>query len=404
MNQCGSSRNEKIYVGIQPPVAKRNRSNRFRYGGVAAVALILLLMLYPGAVIEAMRRGLQRCAITVIPSIFPFLVASELLVQSGVGERLPKALLAPFRRLFGLSRGGAISLIMGVVCGFPVGMRTAASYVRQGEISHAEQERLLCFANVPSAAFLTNAVGRSLYGSAIFGRILLLLSLLSAMIVGVLFRVLFDRNPRYKRRVETEAPACKPVLWTHRYGMLGEAMSTAATGMLNVVATVLFFGAVLGALTSIPVFQSDAGLLPVFRVGVVSLFEITGGVCEAAQLWTAAGAALPFVLGAGCVGWAGFSVHFQLLAACEGVPTHVGRFFLARALQAGICMVGTWLLILLGVISPCAAAPNDRSVALLWGDGADGVWLLWAILNLCVLLCATVFLFVPQRNKEEKRR
>jgi hypothetical protein len=68
-----------------PPISKLKTS------GVAAVAVLLLLMVEPTAVIASMQQSLSLCAGTVVPSLFPFLAASELLVRSGAGERIARA-------------------------------------------------------------------------------------------------------------------------------------------------------------------------------------------------------------------------------------------------------------------------------------------------------------------------
>ena len=46
----------------------------------------LLVLRNADAAVEYMGRGLTLCARTVIPSLFPFMVLSELLVSSGAGE------------------------------------------------------------------------------------------------------------------------------------------------------------------------------------------------------------------------------------------------------------------------------------------------------------------------------
>ncbi len=48
----------------------------------------ILVLRNSDAAIEYMGRGLTLCARTVIPSLFPFMVISELLVSSGAGEAL----------------------------------------------------------------------------------------------------------------------------------------------------------------------------------------------------------------------------------------------------------------------------------------------------------------------------
>lgn len=57
----------------------------------------VLILRNPDVAIEYMGRGLSLCARTVIPSLFPFMVISELMVRSGAGEALGRLFSRPMR-------------------------------------------------------------------------------------------------------------------------------------------------------------------------------------------------------------------------------------------------------------------------------------------------------------------
>ena len=62
----------------------------------------VLILRNSDAAIEYMGRGLTLCARTVIPSLFPFMVVSELLVSSGAGEALGRLFSGVMRRVQGM--------------------------------------------------------------------------------------------------------------------------------------------------------------------------------------------------------------------------------------------------------------------------------------------------------------
>ena len=129
----------------------------------------ILVLRNSDAAVEYMGRGLTLCAKTVIPSLFPFMVITELLVSSGAGEALGRLFSGIMRRIFGISGAGASALFLGSMCGFPVGARTAVSLYDKGVISKSECQHLLTFTCNPSSAFLITAVGVSLYDSRALG-------------------------------------------------------------------------------------------------------------------------------------------------------------------------------------------------------------------------------------------
>ena len=75
--------------------------------------------------IAGMTRGLKLCVSTVIPSLFPFMVLSELIVSSGAVVPVGKLLSRPFRWLFGIRGEGSVAVLLGALCGFPVGAKSA---------------------------------------------------------------------------------------------------------------------------------------------------------------------------------------------------------------------------------------------------------------------------------------
>ena len=140
---------------------------------------------------------------------------------------------------------------------------------------------------------------------------------------------------------------------------LGASLAAAAGGMISVVATVLFFGAVLGALRALLARLQASGILCLSEESGLLLssllacfFELTGGVASAAALRGVTSArlcALSPLLCAAAVGWGGLSVLCQLLAVCGDLRSRIrlGRFFLARGLQAVLCCLGVMLTVAL---------------------------------------------------------
>ena len=105
--------------------------------------LLILLLINAEFAMNGIKQGLSLCTETLFPSLFPFLVLSELLVTRQAGEVLGRAFSYPVSALFGLSGSGATALLLGMLCGFPVGTTTAVALYNKGEISHEELKRLL---------------------------------------------------------------------------------------------------------------------------------------------------------------------------------------------------------------------------------------------------------------------
>ena len=64
----------------------RTKSRAWAY--LLSFGLVLLFFVEPDGVAEHIRRGMTLCVRTLIPSLFPFMVVSELIVRSGAGEAI----------------------------------------------------------------------------------------------------------------------------------------------------------------------------------------------------------------------------------------------------------------------------------------------------------------------------
>ena len=309
----------------------------------------ILVLRNSEAAIEYMGRGLTLCARTVIPSLFPFMVISELLVSSGAGEALGRLFSRIMRWLFGLSGAGASAVFLGSMCGFPVGARTAVALLDRNAISKSECEHLLTFTNNPSSAFLITTVGASLYGSRHLGIVLYGTVLGCGFFVGFLARFFLRRKDE-----PIEHPHFPSGLHIGGADTFTKAISGAASAMLTVCAYVVFFSALTGALGCA---VGETGRFGEVGFSWLSgILEMTGGIRQASSL----SGDLGVILTAAFAGWSGISVHCQVMTLCGGRGLSFRPYLLAKAFQGLLCGVVTW-----GILRwfPSLTAPGSGVVA-----------------------------------------
>lgn len=300
------------------------------FASVAATAFFLFL-LRSDVAIDYMKKGLKLCTLTVIPSLFPFMVISELIVSSGLGYRLGRLFAKPMKLIFGVGESGACAFFLGSLCGFPIGAKTLCAMYDSGQITRREFSRVMTFCNNPGSAFVISAVGVSLLGSKSIGITLYVCVLLSAVIVGSAGRLFFGKTDRQKDR--EEASICfRSQSITQNTGISDfvSAIQSSATSMLNVCSFVAFFSSFVGCLGAIlSGFDIPAPVLS----AVFGFFEISSGVGMAAELPSSAMAVL---FCAGALGWSGLSVHFQIMTICSGRGISFKPYFWAKGAQAVI--------------------------------------------------------------------
>ena len=315
--------------------AKRHKgAHGFSIFALIASAAFLLFLLRSSVAINYMKKGLQLCAGAVIPSLFPFMIISELLIHSGVGQRVGRVLAKPMRLLFGISEAGACAFVLGAICGFPIGAKVLCSLYDRGEISGREFSRALTFCNNPGSAFVISAVGVSLLGSAELGVTLYVCVLLSAVIVGVFERIFFG-----KIEDGSSKSGCEAVDF-ERKGVIEaftSAIQSSAISMMTVCAYVVFFSSFVGCIGSL---LAEINIPRVVTAMIFGFFEISSGMGAAVEVGAPLVAVLLCAAGAG---WSGLSVHFQIITICSGRDVSFKPFFIAKAAQGVICAVLTWI-------------------------------------------------------------
>lgn len=125
--------------------------------GIGALAGMLVLILDSATAVAGAKAGLELCLQTVIPSLFPFFLLSQVLLGAFSGERLP--MLRPLARCCGIPEDMESILIPAFLGGYPVGARCVAQACQDGNLSRQDARHMLSFCNNAGPSFLFGVVG-----------------------------------------------------------------------------------------------------------------------------------------------------------------------------------------------------------------------------------------------------
>lgn len=307
--------------------------------GVGLLAATAALMLYPQESMEAVRAGLELCFNVIIPSLFPFFVLSSLVVELGLAGYLGRALEPVMRPLFNVSGACASAFALGFIGGYPVGAKTAISLYQDGMCTKTEAERLLAFCNNSGPAFILGVVGTGVFSNSRVGMLLYLAHAAASVCIGLLFR--FYRRGGEKREEVRPTPKFEARRFTVAFtdSIKGSFLST-----LNICAFVVFFTVVIKLLCL-------SGLLPAVAKGLGALLApwgfsaqwaerlLTGALELSSGVWslTGEGALAGRVsMAAFMLGWAGISVHCQVLSFIGGSGLSVKTYLIGKFLHGSL--------------------------------------------------------------------
>lgn len=309
---------------------------------LCALGLLLAglgLVLAPGEAMKGAKTGLELCYNVIIPSLFPFFVLSTLVVDLGMASWLGRILEPVMRPLFRVSGACASAVALGFVGGYPVGAKTALNLYKNKLCSKTEAERLLAFCNNSGPAFILGVVGAGVFGDSRIGLLLYLVHALASLLVGLLFRFYGGSESASPRRRGDSRPIAAVRLSAVFTGSVGRSFQST----LSICAFVTFFSVTIQLLTYFGVFSAAAaGLSAVFApLGLseewamrllTGLIEISSGVWSLSGTGALAGRAS---MAAFMLGWAGLSVHCQVLSFLADSGLSTRTYIFGKLLHGG---------------------------------------------------------------------
>jgi len=308
---------------------------------VAAVLSLAGLAVYTDGSVETGKKAVTMCTQVLIPSLFPFFAVSNLIIGLGIADALGRVLGPVMRKLFRVNGACAAAFALGIVGGYPVGARTALELFRTGRATKTEAERLLSFCNNSGPAFILGIIGTGIFSSGKAGFLLYLAHILASVSVGFLFRFYRGREDRNVGNIAAAAapdtPGLSPVqIFVH-------AVQDGFSGIISICAFVIFFAVAVNLLMSTGLLSWAAQLVSVltgiFGIGADGAQQLLTGLLEVTSgLWSLRDVGASFnakmAMAAFMLGWAGVSVHCQVLSFMGNSGLSVRPYFIGKILHA----------------------------------------------------------------------
>jgi len=94
----------------------------------------------------------------MIPALLPFMIISGVMVRMNLTETFTALVYPIVRPVFRVSKNVCYCMLIGFLCGFPMGARTVADIYERGRLTKREAEFLLAFVNNIGPVYFTGFV------------------------------------------------------------------------------------------------------------------------------------------------------------------------------------------------------------------------------------------------------
>lgn len=298
------------------------------FSALTLFVLLFYLFSHPSDAFAAAQSGLHLWFDTLIPTLLPMMIFSNLLIQLDLVHCLVRFLCPLTSRLLCLSTYGTYALIIGFLCGFPMGSKTISDLSKNGQLSDAEASYLLPFVNNVSPMFLINVTVLQTMRDARYLVPTLLIVYGAPMIYGILTNQSFRKKMPPTGAVYKKQTSKIQI----RFELIDACIMNAVFTILKLGCYVILFSILSRLIQSLP-FQDV--WLPAFLVGSI---ELTNGITFiGAQDFPFA--QKYFLLCLTCV-WGGLCALAQTQSVLASNALSIRSYLKARIL---ICMIACLL-------------------------------------------------------------
>ncbi len=316
----------------------------------------IFLLIFSNANLSSAKTGLALWANSVVPSLLPFFIATELLGYTNVISILGKLLNRLMRPIFNVPGEGAFPFIMGIISGYPMGAKIVSNFKAQGICTNEEAERLLAFTNNSGPLFIIGTVGVGLFKDTTTGFLLFSTHILACLTVGFLFR--WWKSGKKKRNTFSEETS-NTIPPKVSLSNLGEVLASSIMSAINTIfligGFIVLFSVIISILENSGFLVGLAHLihpiLNIFKMPVsyadgifIGLLELTNGVCNIANIVNKS-ISTNIIICAFLLGFGGISIMLQILSITSKAKIPIKSYLIGKLLQGIFAAFYTYIFI-----------------------------------------------------------
>ncbi len=266
----------------------------------------------------------------VFPSLFPFFVLSELLINYGFIELIGELFKPIMNKLFKTKGVGAFALIMSLISGFP----SSAKYIRELHkkelINEKEATKLLTFTHFSNPLFILGTISLLFLNNKEVGLLILICHYLGNFIIGIIFRNYYPTKDEKKKsslkQVINEIGEKR--LKTKK--SFGEIITNSLLNSINTL--ILILGVITMFLVITTIIDNNINLNSFHQSILNGFVEMTQGLkyisLEEIPL------KLKCILSTMIISFGGLSVHMQVISILSDTKIKYFPFLTARIIHA----------------------------------------------------------------------
>ncbi|MDR1364444.1 MAG: hypothetical protein LBJ32_02300 [Oscillospiraceae bacterium] len=289
---------------------------------VLIISAFISMTLLPEIASSGVISGMKFCAEILIPSIFPFIIFSSWIVNSGLSAQLGKIFSKICKFLFYLPGSAAPVIMLSFLGGYPAGAKGISDLFENNLISQEQSCRMAQFAFGAGPAFIISVIGNIFLKDKFIAKQIFLSQILSSILIGI-FLGIYSRN-KNKEFFSNQAKSIVPEI----QNALIKSCESAAQVTINMCAFVIFFSVLISFINKFNIYEllSQINFSKNFWEALITpILEVTQGCNVITKNLGAIPALFSFM-----VGFGGFCVHCQIFSILNKIKISYLSFLIVR--------------------------------------------------------------------------
>ncbi|MCL2610081.1 MAG: hypothetical protein FWE02_00215 [Defluviitaleaceae bacterium] len=283
----------------------------------------MFLLLFSAEAAEAARQGLEVWLINVVPSLFPFMVATNIILKTFVTKsyKMRNKLL----KIFNIHNEALLPFIVGFTAGAPLSSKIIADLLKSNKITKTEAQRLLSFCSNMGIIFILGIVSNIL-NDASLAKIVLLVHYSAALITGFLFRFYKYKEKNIILQTNKDKKTTESIS-----NIFKESITTSAKSILLIGGYIVFFSVAIEVLV--------VGGAVDYISEIIEYENLEALIYGLVEVTTALEYTDSALIIATILSFSGISIISQSIAFLEKTGINLKVFILGKALHAAIAFL-----------------------------------------------------------------
>ena len=285
---------------------------------ISCIIVLIELLLNKILVFDTISYSLETWINSILPSLFPFFIISDILINYNITNYIPKSIRHIFTKLFNVSDNVITIFFLSLLSGFPSNARNTKTMYEMNLITKEEASHALIFTHFSNPLFILGTLAVFFLKNETIGYIILVAHYSSNIILGILTRKYNTISNIDYTLVQGKSQNFPPVFIT--------AIKSSLDTLLTIFGTLTCFV----VLSSIIINRLN---LNCYNYTILKgILEITMGLKDLASL------NIPdiykVVISSMFISFGGLSVHMQVLSFLIDTDISYKPFFIARIFHA----------------------------------------------------------------------